>query len=169
MAEDLGRVLLVGGTGMLTGLAEWLAPRATPLVLAARNPLELAAKLGADPVAINWNDDETLTPLLDRRFDLVISWLHKEGLWLTDLLEALLVPGGRSVRVHGSASVERTHRDAYDPAPRPDIKRQTAVLAWDENRGSKRWLTHTQISDGVIQLVQTPDEPHLIIGEFLYD
>lgn len=169
MAGDLGKVLLVGGTGMLAGLAAYLAPRSAPLVLAARRPLELSARLGADPVAFDWNDRASVETLLTQEYDLVISWLHRDGLWLTSLLEKTLRPAGRSIRVHNSRSVDPQVRRKLDPPPRPDITRQIAVLAWEQRRGSRRWLTHDQICNGVIELVRNPHEPLLMIGDHLDD
>ncbi len=169
MAETFGRVLMVGGTAMLAGVAQYLAPRSERLVLACRRPLELAAQIGADPIALDWTDEASIAPLLEQEFDLVISWLHAEGLWLTGLLEETLVPGGRSIRVHNSKSVDAAVRDGLDPAPRGDISRQIAVLAWDQYRGSRRWLTNEKIVGGVIELIQAPETALLIIGEHLYD
>ncbi len=169
MAGDFGRVLLVGGTGMLAGLASYLAPRCAPLVLAARRPMELSARLGARPVAIDWSDEASVEPLLAQEFDLVISWLHGDGLWMTGRLEETLPAGGRSIRIHNSRSVAPEIRGKLDPPPRPDITRQIAVLAWDRWRGSRRWLSDEKICKGVTQLVETPGKALLIIGDHLDD
>ncbi len=169
MAETFGRVLMVGATGMLAAVARHLAPRSEKLVLAARAPAALAAQIGATPARLDWTDKASAAPVLEQEFDLVVSWLHRDGLWLTAPLEETLLPGGRSIRVHNSRSVDRAVRDRLDPAPRGDISRQIAVLAWDQHRGSRRWLTDEKIAAGVIELIQSPQTPLLIVGEYLHD
>ena len=52
-AENLGEVLLVGGTGMLAGASRWIAGQARHVTLVARAPEALAQELGAEAVPLD--------------------------------------------------------------------------------------------------------------------
>ena len=89
----LGRVFFVGGTGMLAEAAAKIAKRCDHLTLAARAPEGLARRLGARPLPLDWTDrPAALRALPETRFDLVISWLHRAGLWMVPHLEARCAP-----------------------------------------------------------------------------
>ncbi len=160
MERDLGHVLIVGGTGMLAGASAWIAERASRVVLAARHPDRLAGRIGAEPFLLNWADHTA--PLPAGPFDLALSWLHKDGLWLVPRLEALLRPGGRSVRVHPSSARDPAVLATRDGPPPARARRQVVIL-WRNADGS--WLDHDQISDGVIQAIRTPERATLVVGD----
>lgn len=160
MTRNLGDVLIVGGTGMLAKASGWIAGHARRVVLAARHPDELARQIGAHPHALNWADQNA--PLPEGPFDLVVSWLHEDGLWLVNRLEGLLRPGGRSVRVHPSAARDPAVLKVRDGSAPAEVRRQVVIL-WRNSDGS--WLDHDQISAGVIAAVQAPDRAILVIGD----
>ena len=164
MGAEFGQVLLAGGTGMLSGAAKWLAPRCESLTLVARRPQRLADELGAIALPLDWSVPDADTRLPDGGFDMVISWLHRDGIWLARPLEDLLVSGGRSIRIHGSASINREIRAQTDPDPRADVKRQTVVLGWHETGSGKRWLSNEEISKGVISAIRQPEKETLVVG-----
>ena len=160
MGDRLGHILIVGGTGMLAGASAWLASRADRVVLVARHPDRLAHRIGAEAFVLDWANRGA--PLPAGPFDLVLSWLHEDGLWLVPRIEGLLRPGGRSVRVHPSAARDPEVLRARD-GPAPAQVRRQAVILWRNADGS--WLDHDQISAGVIKAVQAPLRAMLVIGD----
>jgi len=149
---------------MLSGMTKWLAKRSKSLTLVARHPQRLAAELGCIPHPLDWTAPNAIDNLPKKKFDLLISWLHRDGLWLALPFENLLFPGGRSIRIHGSASMEIDARAKVDPIPRKDIQRTIVVLGWIEDGTTRRWLTNREISDGVINAIETPLQETVIIG-----
>ncbi len=143
---------------MLANASKYGATIATTVTLAARNPKKLASEIGATPLMLDWNNhDQTLADLSSLpSFDLIISWLHNDGLWLVEHLENKLKPNGRSIRIHGSASLDPEVLASQDPPPRQDIQRQVIVLGWAEGKSGKRWLTNEEISDTVIATIKHP-------------
>ena len=162
MGGTLGHVFIIGGTGMLAEASRWISERAISLTLAARNPEPLAKMLGAIPLQLDWSNRTTALP--DMAFDIAITWLHDDGIWLTRPAENLLQVGGRSIRIHGSNSFDPAMRALRDPDPRKDVKRQTVILGWIDAEENKRWLTNGEICDGVITAINAPDREIVIVG-----
>ncbi|MEE9453418.1 MAG: hypothetical protein V3V13_03405 [Paracoccaceae bacterium] len=160
--------LVFGGTGMLAMATEFLSERSTKITLGARNPLVFAQKLGATALIANWNNKpETMAALTSLgEFNLMVSWLHKGGMWLAEHLESKLVTGGRSVRIYGSVAKDLAKLATISPDPRPDITRQTVILGWINAPAGRRWLTNTEISDGVIDAVQNAARSRIVVGVF---
>lgn len=161
---SLGRVFLLGGTGMLAPAARVIARRAEALTLAARAPHALAAELGATPLPLDWNIPQVAIDALPAPgFDLVITWLHDNATYLARPCEDLAHAGGRSIRVHGAKSADPAIRAQRDPNPRPGLARQTVILGWFGP--AKRWLTDEEISQGVIAALEAPAVRTLIVGD----
>jgi hypothetical protein len=166
----LGDVLIVGGTGMLAGLTRRVATHSRSLTLVARRPEPLATELGARPVSLDWTDAlgaQRALEALRNTFDLVISWLHDDAVFLARACENAARSLGRSVRVHGSLSIDLTVRERRDPDPRPGITRQTVILGWFADPSAEdgqRWLTDAEICEGVWQAVDDSSMPLNVIG-----
>ena len=159
IAKMTSRALIIGGTGMLAGASRLIAARYDQTILAARHPQTLAAEIGATPWAMNWADQcsglSTLVPMPE--FDLVLAWLHVDGLWLAEHLHSKLADGGRFVHVHGSA--------ALDPAV---LSRRAVAGAGVQNvilgRKGGRWLSKAEIGAGVMAALDAPFAPRVVIG-----
>jgi len=164
-----GRALIVGGGGMLTEASRHIGRHFRKLTLASRNPSALAESIGAASVPLDWGDRgkalESLNELKNLPApDLLVSWLHDDGIWLVEGLEALLPPGGRSIRLHGAASGDPSVLAQRNPGPRDDIPRQTVVIGWMPDGAGRRWLTHSEISGGVIAAFDAPETPLVTVG-----
>jgi NADPH:quinone reductase-like Zn-dependent oxidoreductase len=169
VSTPLGRVLVVGGTGMLAGATRRLAAQASALTLVARNPGPLAADLGARSVALDWAapDAPSRVAAIWDGFDLAVIWLHDDAAHLARPFEDLLRPGGRVIRVHGSRSVDPVVRAARDPDPRPGLHRQVVILGWHPDplaAGGRRWLADDEICAGVLAALDHPALGALIVG-----
>lgn len=152
---------------MLARASAHIAAHADALSLASRSPDPLAAALGARPIAFDWADHDTaltgFAPLAP--VDTLISWLHDDGIWLAEHLEAKLKPQGRSIRIHGADSRDPDVRDRRDPNPRDDLVRQTVILGWVNRPDGRRWLTNDEISDAVIRAVDHASEATIQAGD----
>jgi hypothetical protein len=167
MADQLlGDVMIVGGTGMLAQATEHVAPLSNRLTLGTRQPGELAKKLKAIPLHLNWKErDKTLSSLSAHpKVDLLISWLHDDGVWLAEYLEEKLVSGGRSIRVHGALSRDPKVMARRNPNPRSDVRRQTVILGWVFDIDGQRWLTNDEISQAVVEAVERPELKMIVAG-----
>jgi hypothetical protein len=161
--------LVIGGTGMLAGAVREIAGRAEALTLIARAPERLAAETGAEPLAMDWADRVSVAAALAHLAgrpapDLMISWIHRNGLWCLTEFEALLAPGARSIRVHGSATGDPAGGVSSDPAPPAGVRRQDVVLGWVNEPGGRRWLTNAEICAGVLEALDRPERRAAIVG-----
>lgn len=160
--------LFVGGTGMLEAAARHAAELSRRLTLGARRPESLAKALGVMALPLDWHDRSAtvaaLATLDGPAPDLLISWLHDDGVWLAAGLEGLLPTAARTIRVHGSDSRDPARRAERDPNPRADLRRQTVILGWVNEPEGRRWLTDAEISSAVIRAIDRPGENTVIAG-----
>ena len=161
--------LVLGGTGMLAGAVRRIAGQAQDLTLVARAPERLAAETGAAPLPMDWADRASVAAALAHLAgrpapDLMIRWIHRNGLWCLTEFEALLAPGARSIRVHGSAAGDPARGVRTDPAPPAGVRRQDVVLGWVNEPSGRRWLTDEEICAGVIEALDRPDRRAAIVG-----
>jgi hypothetical protein len=162
--------LVIGGTGMLAGAVREIVRRAGALTLVARSPESLAAETGARALPMDWTRKDSVAHALARLReqpapDLMVSWIHDDGLWCLSLFEALLAPGARSIRVHGSGAGDPRDGIRTDPPPPAGLIRQEVVLGWINQPGARRWLTHEEISRGVLAALDDPQRRPRVVGE----
>ncbi len=175
----LRRALVLGGTGMLAGAASSLLDDGWHVVLPSRRRPSVPATNGngrpnvATWVKADWTDPAELARAAETALggpaDLLVAWVHREV--RTAVLRAvapLLAPGAPVVEVHGSASA-----NPLGGCPEPvlaDHPTQQVVLGYVRHAGRTRWLTHDEISAGVLDAVNralTGRPPHVHhVGEF---
>lgn len=171
------RALVLGGTGMLAGVAAALIDDGWYVVLPSRrrpaNPATNGNGHGAHWVKADWTIPAELTGAVREALggpaDLLVAWVHREV--RTSVLRAvapLLAPGAAVVEVHGSASANPV---GGCPAPiLADHPTQQVVLGYVRHAGRTRWLTHDEISAGVLAAVRRAlagKAPHVHqVGEF---
>jgi hypothetical protein len=162
------RALILGGTGMLAGCASALVAEGWHVVLPSRRyapfPAESEDTAGNGSserkalwVEANWDEPAELATraakALDGTANLLVAWVH--GTARSSVLRAvapLLAPGAPVVEVHGSASA-----NPVGGCPDPvldDHPTQQVVLGYVSDAGRTRWLTHQEISDGVLDAVR---------------
>lgn len=180
------RALVIGGTGMLAGCAAALVADGWHVVLPSRRySPRIADRDGgqarggdASPrkalwVEANWEDPEALArraqQALGGEADLLVAWVH--GRARPSVLRAvapLLAEGAPVVEVHGSSSANPVG-GCPDPVLDAHPTHQV-VLGFVRRAGRTRWLTHREISEGVLDAVgralggRAPGVHH--VGEF---
>lgn len=154
------RALVLGGTGMLAGVAGWLVRQGWLVVLPSRRysplpdddpgPREQHGK--ALWVEARWERPQRLArdaaSALGGPADLLVSWVH--GGYRRPVLEAvvpLLAVGAPIVEVHGDPAGTPPEAGAPLLAGHPT---QQVVLGYVREGTRTRWLTHTEVVDGVL-------------------
>lgn len=171
------RALVLGGTGMLAGVATALLDDGWYVVLPSRRrpgmPATNGDGRGAHWVKADWTMPDALADAardaLRGPADLLVAWVHREV--RASVLRAvlpLLAPDAPVVEVHGSASA-----NPVGGCPDPilaDHPTQQVVLGYVRHAGRTRWLTHQEISTGVLDAVKRAlagKSPHVHqVGEF---
>jgi NAD(P)-dependent dehydrogenase (short-subunit alcohol dehydrogenase family) len=160
------RALVLGGTGMLAGCAEALVADGWHVVLPSRRyapiPATDSAGDGDDHrkalwVQATWSEPDALAAGAARALggpaDLLVAWVHgTERVSVLRAVAPLLAPGAPVVEVHGSASA-----NPVGGCPDPVLDghpTQQVVLGFVRHAGRTRWLTHQEISAGVLDGVR---------------
>ncbi|AGT31286.1 short-chain dehydrogenase [Geobacillus subterraneus] len=169
--------LVIGGTGMLADVSLWLVREGYDVSVIARRYgrmkqlIDRAGQMASiNPLLVDYRDQEALCSLISRAvqkngtFALIIAWVHTDG---NQALSTVIKknsghPGPwRLFHVLGSRA---------DPAeakselclPVACLYRQVQLGFVVEEYGS-RWLTHQEISGGVIDAIRR-DAPFHLVG-----
>jgi NADPH:quinone reductase-like Zn-dependent oxidoreductase len=150
------RVLVVGGSGMLAGLARTLCDHAAKVSVLARNEKRIRAISQAiEPIACDYNDGVALSEALSQidAPDLVVAWIHGRAPHARRALAEFVVAEGRFVQVLGSAHAEPGHPERLAEMAKSveglPIDHQAVVLGFVVENGKSRWLSNVEICDGV--------------------
>jgi hypothetical protein len=162
---------------MLAGVAASLIDDGWYVVLPSRRrpgaPVTNGHAHGAVWVKADWTVPDTLTEVareaLGGPADLLVAWVHREvRAGVLRAVAPLLKTAAPVVEVHGSASA-----NPVGGCPEPildDHPTQQVVLGYVRHAGRTRWLTHDEISDGVVDAVRRAlagKPPHVHqVGEF---
>lgn len=175
--------LVVGGTGMLRGLSLGLAGQGYTVSVIARNNqrLQSLAEAAAEfsghinPIAVDYGQGEQLRASLVRAIEaygpvvLAVCWIHSTAPEaLRQVAEAIAASSTscRLFHIRGSAAAnpaEKANRlpewlDRY-----PQIRYRQVILGFVVETEGSRWLTHQEISDGVLAAVRN-DAPYSVVG-----
>lgn len=162
-------VVIIGGTGMLSAAARHIV-RDNVVTLLSRTPQTIAQDIGATAIPMDWWDTQSVQQAVDTLLrmppaNVLISWIHDARLSCLPLFEKTLTQSGRSIRIHGSAAGDPAMGIHADPAASPHIVRQDIVLGWMRGRAGKRWLTHQEISDGLLHVYHHPQITGHLVGQ----
>ncbi|CAN5903927.1 short-chain dehydrogenase [soil metagenome] len=162
--------LVVGGTGMLSGLCEALAGDGGRLSLLSRHASRASGDDGFD---CDYYDHASFSDALDAAvarcgpISLSVAWFHALRIEAPRLLAQRVE--GRLFQVLGSAVADPSHPDRLEVARQvagglPACDLRQVVLGFKVEGAGSRWLTHDEISDGVLEAVRT-DRPLTVIGQ----
>jgi len=155
--ERPGHALVVGGTGMLAGLTRALAERGHAVTSVARRAVQLGS--GVVSLPLDYGDDEHLAGGLCEAIasrgplELAVCWVHTDAPAVPAAVADALAPGARLVQVFG------TRIWLLADVPLHVAYRQVLLGSVGD-----RWLTHEEISDGVLEAVDA-DRPLWVVGE----
>ncbi|KQW71494.1 hypothetical protein ASE17_00930 [Phenylobacterium sp. Root77] len=160
--------LVVGGTGMLSGLVEALAGDGGRLSLLSRHASQHPGGIDCD-----YHDaaafSRALEVAVERNgpIDLAIAWFHTLRIAAPRLLAEQV--RGRMFQVLGSATADPAHPQRLATAAAvaeglQGCQLRQVVLGFQVTGDGSRWLTNEEISGGVLDAVRT-DRPLTIIGQ----
>jgi molybdopterin-guanine dinucleotide biosynthesis protein A len=155
--EQPGHALVVGGTGMLAGLTRGLVGRGHRVTSIARGASALGE--GVTAVAQDYRDAGGLSAALARAIEergpleLAVCWIHTDLPDTPRIVADALAPGARLVQVFG------TRVWPLEGVPLHVAYRQVVLGSVDG-----RWLTHEEISSGVLNAVDA-DRPLAVVGD----
>ncbi|MBY0445629.1 MAG: hypothetical protein K2Q15_10525 [Burkholderiales bacterium] len=167
MPNKNGHTLIIGGTGMLAQASLYLMERSSAVSLFARTQHSLDRLQAQTPSnvnihfeSINYYDTERFQQAIRNalsRFgapDIVLAWFHEDEMAL-DLARQLSATGKTihffQVLSSASTSPDSSLTDArhqFDVLP---IHLHQIVLGFAYSENQSRWLTHDEISSGVIK------------------
>jgi hypothetical protein len=154
---------------MLSGLCEALAGDGGRLSLLSRR----ASSTSVDGYDCDYYDPASFSAALDAAvaragpIDLAVAWFHSLKIAAPRLLSERV--RGRMFQVLGSAAADPSHPERLDTAAKaaqgsPDCALRQVVLGFQVEAGRSRWLTHEEISRGVLDAIRA-DLPLAIIGQ----
>lgn len=162
--------LVVGGTGML-----WEATRALARDFAVVSVVARRADRfpGIHPLPVDYHDAAALAEALRRAVEqhgpirLAVCWIHSTAPRALETVAAELGRSGEPCRlfhVRSSASADPTRlpKPALEALP-PNVAYREVILGFQIEGGRSRWLTHREISQGVLQAI-ADDAPHRVVG-----
>ncbi len=152
---------------MLDKATRYIAKNSSETTVVSRNPDKLANDIDGIALKLDWlasrdKTIETISKLPD--FDLLISWIHDEAIWLVEHLENKVKDDGRSIRIHGCASRDQQILNKRNPVHPRKVNRQTVILGWINERQGQRWLLDKEISAAVIEAVDHRERRSIIVG-----
>lgn len=163
----VAHTLVVGGTGMLSGLCEALAGDGGRLSFLSRRAS------GPDGFACDYHDAAAFTAALQAAvarsgpIDLAVAWFHTLKIEAPRLLAERVQ--GRLFQVLGSAAADPAHPWRLETARKvvgdlPGCELRQVVLGFKVEPDGSRWLTNDEISSGVLEAVRV-DRVLTVIGQ----
>ena len=163
-----GHVLVVGGTGMLSGLVEALAGDGGRLSLLSRRASQHPGGFDCD-----YHDEAGFRAALEAAvlrhgpIDLAVAWFHTLKIAAPRVLAQQV--RGRMFQVLGSATADPAHPHRLASAAAVadglvDCRLRQVVLGFQVVGDGSRWLTNDEISAGVLEAVRS-DRPLSVIGQ----
>lgn len=174
--------VIIGGTGMLSGVVEYLVHQDYYCSVIARNPVrleKLKARLGPHvlPVSVDYMGANRFKKSLQQSIEmlgppsLAVAWIHSSAPEAIDVLADSIgntdTPP-RLFHVLGSAAESPEHlglgkREALRGLN--TIRYREVVLGFElEPEGYSRWLTHREIAGGILDAIDI-DLDKYIIGQ----
>jgi len=161
-------ILVVGGTGMLSGLVEALAGDGGRLSLLSRHASRFVRE-GVAGYDVDYHDEAAFTAALDAAgpVDLAVAWFHTLKIGAPRRLAERTQ--GRLFQVLGSATGDPSRPDRLLSAAAvadglPNCALRQVVLGFRVDSGRSRWLTDAEISGGVLDAVRS-DAAFSVVGE----
>lgn len=165
MAHDL----IIGGSGMLAGLAKTLANEGRTVSVLARNNRRLdqlaALAPGIQPLPCDYHNSAALHQAVSDAttthgaIERTVCWIHDSAPEALGIVAPFTT--GTFLHVFGSAAADPANpaildswRARFDGMP---LIYKQVVLGFVRTGASSRWLNHDEISDGVLKALNGKD------------
>ncbi len=160
--------VVLGGTGMLWPLCLRLDAGGDEVHAVGHQPRPLTPEPSVICHAADWNDRSSYVALLEQLAALtpanVVAWLHSDSAIQHEEALAILKPKVY-IEVVGSATIHQGDAGLLEPPMSSTCScRQRVILGEHRGPAGRRWLTHSEISDGVFEALQQGG-PVRVVGE----
>ena len=159
--------LVVGGTGMLAGVTRWLAEQGYIVSIVSRQA-QLSGNVSdgrsLNPIAVDYRDEDSLRQCIAEAItaygpvDLAVFWIHTDApdafRVITDEVSTHTNVPWRLVHVLGSGA----HVHPESPQIPLNCLYRQIILGFIIEGNRSRWLTHKEISGGVIEAIRNDKE-----------
>ena len=167
--------VVIGGTGMMSGVSCWLGQHGYAVSVVARRPNKLPCTTleNMNPIAFDYQHTDELRSVIEQAgvehgaITLAVCWIHDSAPDAPDVVANVLNEQGvpvKYVHVLGSASADPAtwqNGKVATFAHYENIVYQRVVLGFVIERWS-RWLTHREIATGVIRAIQSKDDVTIV-------
>lgn len=173
--RPMGTVLIIGGTGMLRGLAGPLASQGEHVALLGRSAGSLVPPSLIGPQVAGFSANWCVPGEVARAareaerwggpISSVIAWVHQDGEKACGEVAELLEPKARCTwwDLWGSGAGAPGCVPSPRVQPRDGLELRSIILGWVREASGSRWLSHPEIVTGVLQAIQS-DHRRSIVG-----
>lgn len=171
----MNHVCIIGGTGMLAEVTKWYADHHHLVSVIARNEEKMnrLKRSCSNPnnikaVYVDYRDSDKLHESLKQNISRygsiskTILWVHSDGLQALPVVFELIEEKSTVWQIIGSKAIAKAFRNQYKPSKK--VTYNLIQLGFIRQHNSQRWLTNTEIADGVIRSILSGKE-YSLIGE----
>ncbi|MCL6445261.1 MAG: short-chain dehydrogenase [Alicyclobacillus sp.] len=164
--------LVVGGTGMLAGVTKWLAEQGNIVSVVSRRADQVFSEVLAvrlNPIAVDYRDSDKLRQriaeaiLVHGPVQLAVFWIHTDAPYafrvISDEISSHAEVSWRLFHVRGSMA----HLNPELPQIPSNCMYRQVILGFMLEESRSRWLTHAEISGGVVEAIRIDCE-RLVVG-----
>ncbi|WKA52679.1 short-chain dehydrogenase [Planococcus liqunii] len=157
--------LAIGGTGMLATVSTWLSENGYHVSVIGRNPEKMQRLLDQNPaqltpVLVDYTNTNELAEQLHHvqqqngPIQLVVAWIHSNGTQVIPCLTESLQRLQSWDLFHVNSSSSKLEDIKANTTVPPHVDYHQILLGFKIESGLSRWLTHDEISNGVIEAIQ---------------
>lgn len=161
---------VIGGSGMLADTVLWLADMGYSVSVIGRNEakMERVIRQSPDrlnPVFVDYRDNSRFLQSVRQaiaergKIDLVVAWIHSDA---PDALPIVIAELHDAAVYHVLGSRAKRDDVKADLLIPDTIRYHQVQLGNVVEQGSRRWLTHEEISGGVIEAIQSEKSYHVV-------
>jgi NADP-dependent 3-hydroxy acid dehydrogenase YdfG len=166
-------VLVIGGSGMLAEAVEWLISEGNHVSVVGRTEQKMEKLLkyeSVTPVYVDYHDNALLEEAVQSaakqdEIDMVIAWIHSSAEGALHKVMAVVAEHTKKVQIFhvlgSSAHPEAVKNKMMVPQ---NCEYYQIQLGSVMEKGQHRWLTHEEISNGIIEAVKS-QEKMFIVGK----
>lgn len=170
-------VLVIGGMGMLSGVTHWLVQQNYRVSIVARNRDRMEKLIGESeipsaitPLFVDYCSETDLRSEINRtirengEIKLVVAWIHSVGKnALSIIAEEISKSCEDKWRLFNLLGSSTDLKKAVEEVEAPTgCRYRQVLLGFVNENGHSRWLTHKEISDGVIESIQNDMALHIV-------
>ncbi|WP_194840835.1 Rossmann-fold NAD(P)-binding domain-containing protein [Filobacillus milosensis] len=163
------RALVIGGSGMLANVSVWLSDHDYEVYVVGRTKWKMSQLLERPnkitPIYVDYQDEKLFRQKINQTFDwdLVVAWIHNvPGEPMCVLVNELSKQDEPFNLYHVLGSSTNLHAIREKLSTPKNCTYHQVQLGFKIEDNHSRWLTHKEISNGVIEAIQSGQNIHII-------